>query len=203
MRALSRILFVTGILCIAVYGFVAVQAHVHQQELGAALEKELALDRADVPGAPSRRLSEGDLLGKLEIPRLRLSVMVMEGIAEKTLRLGGGHIPGTAYPGASGNAGFAAHRDTFFQKLRNVRKDDVIKFTTRSETFAYRVASTAVVNPSDLGVLRPTSSETITLVTCFPFYYVGPAPKRFVVHAVRASRPKMSGQIQRLKGDSI
>jgi LPXTG-site transpeptidase (sortase) family protein len=187
MQALSRILFVIGILCIATYGFVAVQAHLHQQELSSALEKELALDWAGNPEGPAPRFSEGDLLGKLEIPRLRLSVMMMEGVAEETLRLGGGHIPGTAYPGAPGNSGFAAHRDTFFSKLRKVRKDDVIQFTTRSHTVSYRVASTAVVNPSDTRVLRPTSSETITLVTCFPFYYIGPAPKRFVVHAVRAS----------------
>ena len=181
MRVLSRILFVMGALCIATYGLFALQAYVHQQELGSALEKELG-----IPDALSPRLSEGDLLGKLEIPRLRLSVMIMEGVADKTLRLGGGHIPGTTYPGAPGNSGFAAHRDTFFRNLRNVRKDDLIHFTTRSHTFTYRVASTAVVKPSDAGVLAPTSSETITLVTCFPFYYVGPAPKRFVVHAVRA-----------------
>jgi LPXTG-site transpeptidase (sortase) family protein len=187
MRALSLILFVFGVLCIVTYGFFAVQAHVYQQELGWALEKELALDRAGIPEGPSPRLSEGDLLGKLEIPRLRLHLMVMEGVAAKTLRLGGGHIPGTAYPGAPGNSGFAAHRDTFFRKLRDVRKDDLIQFTTRSHTISYRVASTAVVNPSDTGVLRPTSSETITLITCFPFYYIGPAPKRFVVHAVRIS----------------
>jgi len=186
MRALSWILFVIGFLCIATCGFFAVQAHVHQRELSLALERELALDRAGIPDATSPRRSEGDLLGKLEIPRLRLSVMMMEGVAEKTLRLGGGHIPGTAYPGAPGNTGFAAHRDTFFRKLRNVRKDDLIQFTTRSHTLSYRVASTAVVNPTDTTVLRPTSSESITLVTCFPFYYIGPAPKRFVVHAVRA-----------------
>jgi sortase A len=168
---------VIGFLCIGVYGFFAVQAQVHQQELGLMLEKEYT--------APPK-LSEGDLLGKLEIPRLDLSVMVMEGVAEKTLRQGGGHIPGTAHPGSPGNSGLAAHRDTFFRKLRNVRKDDLIQFTTRSDTLFYRVASTAVVNPSDTHVLHPTSSETITLVTCFPFYYVGPAPKRFVVHAIRA-----------------
>jgi sortase A len=140
-----------------------------------------------ISSADPPRFSEGDLLGKLEVPRLRLSVMMMEGVAEKTLRLGGGHIPGTAYPGAPGNSGFAAHRDTFFRQLRDIRKDDVIQFTTRSSTISYRVSSTAVVNPSDTDVLRPTSSETITLVTCFPFYYVGPAPKRFVVHAVRTT----------------
>jgi sortase A len=181
MRVLSRILFVFGVFCIGTYGFFAVQAHVHQLKLRSAL--------ADGPAvAPSRRPSEGDLLGKLAIPRLRLSVMMMEGVAEKTLRLGGGHIPGTAYPGAPGNAGFAAHRDTFFRKLQNVRKDDLIQFTTRSRTFLYRVKSTAVVNPSDTSVLRPTPSETITLVTCFPFFYIGPAPKRFVVHAVLIQR---------------
>jgi sortase A len=178
--------FVVGVLCILTYGFFAVQAHVHQKELSWALEEERAKSRDETADA-SAKLSEGDLLGRLEIPRLRLSVMMMEGVADKTLRLGGGHIPGTAYPGAPGNSGFAAHRDTFFRKLRNVRKDDLIQFTTGSHTFSYRVASTTVVNPSDIEVLRPTSSETITLVTCFPFYYFGPAPKRFVVHAVRAS----------------
>jgi sortase A len=180
-------LFVIGVLCIATYGFFAAQAWVHQQELGLTLEKDLVQHHpAGIPDTPSPRLSEGDLLGKLEIPRLRLSVMIMEGVAEKTLRLGGGHIPGTAYPGAPGNSGLAAHRDTFFRKLRNVRKDDLIQFSTRSDTLVYRVSSTAVVSASDTHVLRPTSSETITLVTCFPFYYVGPAPKRFVVHAARA-----------------
>jgi sortase A len=179
---------VIGFLCIGVYGFFAVQAQVHQQELGLMLEKEFALvdHQAETPYTAPPKLSEGDLLGKLEIPRLDLSVMVMEGVAEKTLRQGGGHIPGTAHPGSPGNSGLAAHRDTFFRKLRNVRKDDLIQFTTRSDTLFYRVASTAVVNPSDTHVLHATSSETITLVTCFPFYYVGPAPKRFVVHAIRA-----------------
>jgi sortase A len=196
MRVLSWILFAIGALCIAIYGFFSVQAQVHQQELGLALEKELVRDRSEIPRSP--RLSEGDLLGKLEIPRLGLSVMIMEGVSEKTLRLGGGHIPGTAYPGAPGNSGFAAHRDTFFRKLRNVRKDDLIQFTTRSHTLFYRVASTTVVDPSETDVLRPTSSETMTLVTCFPFYYVGPAPKRFVVHAVRASSTTdLSGVVQR------
>ena len=187
MRVLSWILLVAGVLCIGTYGFVGVQAHVHQQELAVALEKDRAVDKAGVPHRPSPRPSEGDLLGKLEIPRLRLSVMVMEGVSEKTLRLGGGHIPDTAYPGAPGNSGLAAHRDTFFRKLRNVRKDDLIQFTTRSQTISYRVASTAVVSPSDTDVLLPTSREMITLVTCFPFTYIGPAPKRFVVHAVRTS----------------
>jgi sortase A len=186
MRAASWLLLLLGMLCIATYGFFAVQAHMHQQALALALEN-LASDRVEIADAPSPKLSEGDLLGKLEVPRVGVSVMVMEGVAEKTLRLGGGHIPGTAYPGAPGNSGFAAHRDTFFRNLRDVRKDDLIQFTTRSQTISYRVASTAVVNPSDIEVLRPTSFETITLVTCFPFYYVGPAPKRFVVHAVRAS----------------
>src|SRR5215207_5560503 len=114
MRALSRLLFIAGILCIATYGFVTVQAHVRQQDLGLALEKEFALHRSRNFEASPLNLSEGDLLGKLAIPRLDVSVMMMEGVAEETLRVGGGHIPGTAYPGVAGNSGFAAHRDTFF-----------------------------------------------------------------------------------------
>jgi sortase (surface protein transpeptidase) len=108
MRALSRVLFGIGLVCIGIYGLSAVRAHVHQQELVWALGNPTLVDTS------STRLSEGDLLGKLEIPRLRLSVMIMEGVADETLRLGGGHVPGTAYPGTSGNSGVAAHRDTFF-----------------------------------------------------------------------------------------
>jgi sortase A len=94
-----------------------------------------------------------------------------------------GHIPGTALPGEDGNIVLAAHRDTFFRPLRNIQKGDEIALTTWNGAFRYRVESIQVVGPDDVGVLQPTSLPTLTLVTCYPFYFVGSAPKRFIVRA--------------------
>src|SRR5262245_13174537 len=185
MRVLEIVLLVVGLACIGLYVFFTVQADMRQAELERALEDQLRTPETGESATPPRKLSEGDLVGKLEIPRLNVSVMVMEGIEDSTLRLGAGHIPGTSFPGASGNVGIAAHRDTFFREIRNIKASDVIRFTTPRGTVAYRVATTKIVPPSDVQVLEPTTEETITLVTCYPFYYIGPAPKRFVVQATR------------------
>jgi len=125
----------------------------------------------------------GAPLGRMEIPRLHLSVMVLEGAAPKTLRVGAGHIAGTALPGTRGNIGIAAHRDTFFRPLRDLRRSDRIVLTTSYGTFRYVVDAIEIVNPSDVEVLHQTADPRLTLVTCYPFTYVGAAPKRFIVHA--------------------
>jgi sortase A len=109
--------------------------------------------------------------------------MVLEGVDPGTLRVAAGHIPGTAFPGFDGNVGIAAHRDTFFRPLSKIQTNDRIEVTTLNKTLAYRVLSTKIVNPDDNEVLRSTGSDTLTLVTCYPFYYIGPAPKRFIVTA--------------------
>jgi sortase A len=136
----------------------------------------------------------GAVLGRLEIPRLHLAVMVVQGTDTGDLKRAAGHIPGTALPGQSGNIAIAAHRDTFFRPLRNIRDDDTIALTTLHNTVRYRVVSTQVVSPDDVRVLYPTRHDTLTLVTCYPFYYIGSAPKRFIVRAERiaptnAARP--------------
>jgi sortase A len=123
------------------------------------------------------------VVGRLEIPRLNLAVMVREGADEATLSRAVGHIPGTALPGNTGNVGLAGHRDTFFRALRDIRADDEIKIQTTAGTYRYAVKSTRVVTPRDVSVLQASGGETLTLVTCYPFYYVGSAPKRFIVHA--------------------
>lgn len=125
------------------------------------------------------------LVGRIEIPRLGLSAMVMEGISSKTLRRAVGHIPGTALPGQPGNVGISGHRDTFFRPLRNIRADDIITLITPLGEYRYRVVSTNVVDPSNIGVLVPGGTEVLTLVTCYPFYFVGSAPERFIVRAER------------------
>jgi sortase A len=127
------------------------------------------------------------LIGRLEIPRLKLSVMVREGADGKTLHRAVGHIPGTALPGFAGNVALAGHRDTFFRELRNIKKDDTIEFETENGTYRYLVESTDIVGPRDVGVLAASHGQMLTLVTCYPFYYIGSAPKRFIVHAAQVS----------------
>ena len=130
-----------------------------------------------------KALQPGALIGRLRIPRLNVAVMVREGATESTLSRAVGHIPGTGLPGQLGNVGLAGHRDTFFRPLRNVRKDDAIDLDTGRGTIRYLVTSTQIVSPRDVGVLKASAGKTLTLVTCYPFYYVGSAPKRFIVQA--------------------
>ena len=125
------------------------------------------------------------LIGRIDIPRLSLSVIVIEGTSGTTLRRAVGHIRGTALPGAPGNIGISGHRDTYFRPLRNIRQDDIITLTTVLGEFRYRVVSTKIVSPSDVAVLRASGNEVLTLVTCYPFFFVGAAPSRFIVRAER------------------
>jgi sortase A len=127
------------------------------------------------------------VIGRLEIPRLSLTAMVREGADGKTLHRAVGHIPGTALPGYAGNVALAGHRDTFFRALRNIQKDDTIELETENGTYRYVVDSIDIVGPRDVGVLAASHGQTLTLVTCYPFYYVGSAPKRFIVRAAQVS----------------
>ena len=131
----------------------------------------------------SRRPSPTALIGRLSVPRLHLSAMVREGIDRNTLQLAVGHIPATSLPGQEGNVGVAGHRDTFFRGLRDLRTKDEIEFSTLTGDFRYVVESLTIVEPDDVEVLAPTSENVLTLVTCYPFSYIGAAPKRFVVKA--------------------
>ena len=126
-------------------------------------------------------LHRGDVIGELQIPRLQLSVMVFEGDDAGILGQGAGHIPGTSL--RSGNIGIAAHRDTYFRPLRVVHANDVITLKTPAGTSRYAVTETKIVRPSDVGVLARAPGRDLTLATCYPFYYVGNAPERFIVHA--------------------
>ena len=128
-------------------------------------------------------LSEGDLIGKLDVPQIGISVMVLQGIEEGTLHLGAGHVPGTPLPGREGNSVIAAHRDTFFRKLQGVRAGDRVQFSTVRGTFEYVVESTEIVEPDDTRVIESRGLKELTLISCYPFYFVGPAPQRFIVHA--------------------
>jgi LPXTG-site transpeptidase (sortase) family protein len=135
------------------------------------------------PAARQARVGAGDVLGRLEIPRLRIAAIVAEGVDAKTLGRAIGHIEATARPGEPGNCALAGHRDTFLRGLGNVRVDDAIRIVTRDRTYLYQVEWTEVVEPRRIDVLYPTPERSVTLVTCYPFQYVGHAPKRFIVRA--------------------
>ena len=136
-------------------------------------------------GVASEDLLGRSVVGRLEIPRLGLRTMVLEGVSQRILALAVGHVPGTAAPGQAGNIGLAGHRDTFFRGLRNIRQEDTITLRTLDGAYEYRVRSYEVVDATDTEVLRQSTTSELTLVTCYPFSYVGPAPERFVVHARR------------------
>jgi sortase A len=121
----------------------------------------------------------------LEIPRLGLSSVVLEGDDRAELILGVGHLSDTPMPWHGGNSVLAAHRDTFFRPLARIRPNDVIRFTSSDARLEYVVLETKIVEPTAVEVLAPTPSATLTLITCYPFHYVGPAPRRFVVRAER------------------
>jgi sortase A len=182
---MQRVLFAGAILLLGYCGFVVLDTWIFQARESAELERFVpegaASTAARQPGGP-----EG-LIGRMEVQRLGVSAVVIEGTSDKTLRRAVGHIAGTGLPGRPGNVGIAGHRDTFFRPLRNIRSGDIITLTTLSGAFRYRVVSTKVVSPDDVAVLDPDGEEILTLVTCYPFYYLGSAPQRFIVRAQRVS----------------
>lgn len=127
--------------------------------------------------------SSGAVMGRIEIERLGITAIVAEGWDEATLKSAVGHITPTARPGAPGNCALAGHRDTFLRGLGRVRVNDVIRFVTTDSTFTYRVEWTEIVEPRRVDVLDPTESRSLTLLTCYPFNYIGHAPQRFIVRA--------------------
>jgi len=174
-----------------------VRSSVYQARQGRAFS-DLEKGIASTPGAqalPSRASAGAStpdidplVLGRLEIPRIGVSAIVREGDDEATLAIAVGRVPGTARPGERGNMALAGHRDSFFRPLRLIRVDDVIRFRSPGQGYEYRVDSTEVVGPGEVRVLDPSGDAILTLVTCYPFGYVGHAPNRFIVRASRFPR---------------
>jgi sortase A len=125
------------------------------------------------------------VIGRVEIPRLKLSVMIREGVDTGTLQRAVGHVPSTSLPGGVGNVALAAHRDTYFLPLEHIEHGDHIQVETHDGSYEYVVESTQVVTPKDVWVLKAADHPTLTLVTCYPFHYIGAAPKRFIVRAAQ------------------
>jgi sortase A len=184
---------VVAIVCLGYYGYVSAETVLYQayenRELDALLTRDATSPPVDRTSAVAARPTpaRGATVGRIEIPRLGVSAIIKAGTDARTLQLAVGHIPGTALPGETGNIGLAAHRDTFFRRLREIQSDDEIRLITPEGSYSYRVERTNIVEPRDVWVLDPTAYPVLTLVTCYPFSYVGTAPQRFIVRAVRTS----------------
>jgi sortase A len=185
LRWMQRFFFVTGILAVSYVALTLLHAKLYQEAANNALDAQIHAQEQNQMIPPQAAAKEGDVLGRIEIPRLGMTVAILEGTAPQTLKLGVGHIEGTALPGASGNVGIAGHRDTYFRALQDIRDKDEIQIQTATGLSRYEVDSLQIVAPSDVGVLAPTAESSITLVTCYPFHFIGSAPERFIVRARR------------------
>jgi sortase A len=183
---MRRLLFIAGALAVFYVVLTLLQAKLYQEAAANALEKQITAQQQHKVSMSWAAAKEGDDLGRIEIPRLGVKVAILEGATSQTLRLGVGHIEGTAFPGEPGNIGIAGHRDTYFRALKDIRTDDEIQIQTATGLSSYEVDSVQIVAPGDTGVLAPSAGSSITLVTCYPFYFIGAAPERFIVHARRA-----------------
>jgi sortase A len=131
----------------------------------------------------------GSWVARLEAPSVGLVATVIEGSTDQMLARAAGHIEETPLPGQDGNVGIAGHRDTTFRAVRNLKIGEPLRLTTPAGVFEYRIERTFIVNPEDVYVLDPTSTPSLTLVTCYPFTFIGHAPKRYIVRAQLTSRP--------------
>jgi sortase A len=192
MKRLANVFALAGLLASVYCCVYLVKARLYQAHAAQRFARERLNERrpTDKPSpfksattAQRPYPSSGSAVAVLAISRVGLSTIVFEGTDERELKLGPGHMRGTSLPGGGGNVGVAGHRDTFFRPLRLIRKDDTIQVVTHEQEYHYKVVSTEVVNPDDVRVLYPTPHEMLTLVTCYPFAFVGRAPKRFIVRA--------------------
>jgi sortase A len=188
IRPATCILLATGLLALAYAAYVVMDAQAYQ----AIEQKRFARARAAAAAASNAApaLLDGGVIGELQIRRLGLKAMVVQGDSAAILQRAVGHLADTALPGAAGNVVLAGHRDTFFRPLKGVHPGDAITLKTRDGDFEYLVESTDVVPPSDVQVLAPTGGRTLTLITYFPFSYIGSAPNRFIVRARERERPR-------------
>ena len=180
-----------GLLALFYCGWAGIQMHASQKAAAAFgvssqkastsqdMQEQIVLNDKGTESDPNPNA----IIGRIEIPQIDLSVPITASITREGLLRGAGHVPGTAFPGGLGTMGIAGHRDTFFRPLRRIRLGMQIKVIGASGTYRYQVDSTEIVNPEGVEVLNIGSRPMLTLVTCYPFNYIGAAPRRFIVHA--------------------
>lgn len=184
LSVLKRTFLIAGVGLLVYAGAQLAESYVVQRD------ETLKFDRALAQNVYSRNTVDitGSPIGKLSIPSARIAAIVLEGADSKTLSVAPGHIPGTAFPSEDGNVGIAGHRDTFFRNLENIRQGDSITLSTLDGDYNYKVDWTEVVDPTQLDVLEPSTGPTLTLVTCYPFHVIGPAPMRYIVRGHLVNR---------------
>jgi sortase A len=185
LRCTRMLLFLSGALAISYVGVTLLHAKLYQKAADITLEKEISAQQQHRVTLSAAVVSQSGVLGRIEIPRLGMTIAILEGTSAQTLRLGVGHIKGTTLPGGQGNSAIAGHRDTFFRPLKDIRANDEIRIQTVSGISRYQVDWVRVVAPEDTEILGPASRPSITLITCYPFHLIGAAPQRFVVHAFK------------------
>ena len=185
---IGRALIAIGLACLIVYSVVTVHTWRFQRAAKIKVDEMVTMERpvaprVRVPNEP-KPLQTGEIIGRVDIPRLSLSAAVAEGDDDKTLRNAVGHLPDTPLPWQRrGNVALAAHRDGLFRPLEKIRIEDDVRIVTARGEYHYRVTKTHIVDPDDVWVIAPTDTPTITLITCYPFSFVGNAPRRFIVQA--------------------
>jgi sortase A len=191
-------LLIIAVILLGYTGYVYIDAAIFEARQDRVLDESASLPGEATTGSrqgsePAPRTGNSgealdpSLIGRIAIPRLNVRAVVQEGVDAETLRRSVGHVPGTALPGEEGNVGLAGHRDSFFRGLRDVKKDDLIKVETFDREYKYVVDSTKIVGPKEVQVLAATRENVLTLVTCYPFNYIGNAPRRFIVRARQVS----------------
>jgi sortase A len=185
LRIAYYVFLTAGIIALGYSGYALLDSYWYQRVEITNFEKLNVV--AEPPVADAVAVAEGGLIGEIEVPRLGMKAIVVQGDTENLLRRAVGHLPQTAMPDQPGNVALAGHRDGLFRPLRNIQPGDFIKLRTAAREYQYEVQWTAIVSPSALRVIEPTSEPSLTLVTCFPFYYVGAAPERFIVRARKIS----------------
>jgi sortase A len=219
LRKLERVLLLVGGLLVALY----VAANIYRtvlssaelrrfrarQPASASPQSVTPQEVAETAGSPDFRLwSEQRIKGYeeslaehfapaiaiLRIPKVHIEVPVLEGTDDLTLNRGVGHVAGSANPGENGNMAIAGHRDGFFRGLKDVGLGDTIELETPKATETYIIDRITIVDPSDVSVLKPRGRGSLTLVTCYPFYFVGSAPQRYIVQASVAD-PAQAGNL--------
>ena len=214
LRWLIRISFTVAALCFAFVAFTCAEQSHYRAAAGtlAAAVRTNAIPQprlfespvpAPVPTTPHLEMinpvasavvaAAPGLLGELDVPQLRISTAIVEGDDATALRRGAGHLRGTAMPGEAGNVVLAGHRDTVFRRLGELQRGDRLRLTTARGVFDYRVARTLRVGPSDTWVIR-RSAAALTLITCYPFDWIGSAPERWIVQAEPLASEVSGGQ---------
>ncbi len=190
-RVLSSVLLLAGLVLLVYVGAQYGSMYRAQQRLARQWEEQQRNPHQEgpmFPGSSAVSANPFETLTRLTIPKIGLDAIVVEGTSEHALLLGPGHMEDTAQPGEIGNAVISAHRDTFFRHIYELQPGDSILAQRGGKTYTYEVTGKEVIPPDDFGVVRQSKEARLTLLTCYPIFYVGPAPERLAVFAKLADK---------------